>query len=86
MTTTEGAVRTSLSGDLFIVIGESEGAGRWGMRVYHKPMQVWLWIGSTIMVLGGLISLSDRRYRIGSPEGRKQAGGKRKSGKPLHAH
>lgn len=89
MTTTEGAVRTNLSGDLFIVIGESEGNDRWGIRVYHKPMQVWLWIGATIMVLGGLISLSDRRYRIGSPEGKTRAQGnsrKAKTGKQAHAH
>jgi len=67
ITTTEGAVRTKLSGDLFIVIGESQGGGRWGLRAYYKPMQVWLWIGAAIIVLGGMISLSDRRYRIGSP-------------------
>ena len=67
MTTTEGAVKTSLAGDLFIVIGDAQGPGSWGLRVYYKPMQVWLWIGASIMVLGGLMSLSDRRYRIGSP-------------------
>ncbi|NOZ65317.1 MAG: heme lyase CcmF/NrfE family subunit [Alphaproteobacteria bacterium] len=83
MTTTEGAVRTTLSGDLFIVIGEMQGSDRWGMRVYYKPMQVWLWIGATVMVLGGFISLSDRRYRIGSPEGKKTA--QKNKGKQAHA-
>ena len=78
MTTTEGAVETSLSGDLFIVIGEAQNQERWGMRVYYKPMQIWLWIGASIMVLGGIISLSDRRYRIGSPQDKKQPG------KPAH--
>ena len=67
MTTTEGDVATTLTGDLFIVIGEAQGLDQWGMRVYYKPMQVWLWIGAAIMVLGGFISLSDRRYRIGTP-------------------
>jgi len=83
MTTTEGAVETTLAGDLFIVIGEAQGGGatdRFGIRVYYKPLQVWLWIGAAIMVLGGLISLSDRRYRIGSPQGKK------KKGSPSHAH
>ncbi|MBL4802465.1 MAG: cytochrome c biogenesis protein CcsA [Emcibacter sp.] len=86
MTTTEGAVETSLSGDLFIVIGDaqsqdlgqSQRPGRWGVRVYYKPMQIWLWIGATIMVIGGIISLSDRRYRIGSPQVKKS------SRKPVH--
>ncbi len=76
MTTTEGAVETTMAGDLFIVIGDAQTSGRWGVRVYYKPMQVWLWIGSTIMVIGGLFSLSDRRYRIGSPQGKKAAGKK----------
>ena len=73
MTTTEGAVKTTLKDDMFIVLGDMQGDNRWGMRVFYKPMQVWLWIGSSIMVLGGVISLSDRRYRIGSPEGKKKA-------------
>lgn len=73
MTTTEGAVETTLTGDLFIVIGDAQSQGSWGLRVYYKPMQVWLWIGAAIMVLGGIISLSDRRYRIGSPQNKKKA-------------
>ncbi|VAX06073.1 Cytochrome c heme lyase subunit CcmF [hydrothermal vent metagenome] len=77
ITTTEGAVKTTMAGDLFIVIGESQGQGRWGIRAYYKPMQVWFWIGTIIVVLGGLISLSDRRYRIGTPQ-RQKASGKRK--------
>jgi len=71
ITTTEGAVKTTMAGDLFVVIGESQGQGRWGIRAYYKPMQVWFWIGTIIVVLGGLISLSDRRYRIGSPQRQK---------------
>ncbi|MCF8473330.1 MAG: heme lyase CcmF/NrfE family subunit [Emcibacter sp.] len=90
MTTTEGAVKTSLAGDFFIVIGEAQNQDNWGIRVYYKPMQIWLWIGASIMVLGGIISLSDRRYRVGSPEGNKTNEGKkvkRKSiGKKNHAH
>jgi len=74
ITTTEGAVKTTIAGDLFVVIGESQGQGRWGVRAYYKPMQVWLWIGTVIVVLGGVISLSDRRYRIGLPQGQKTSG------------
>ncbi len=85
MTTTEGAVITTLSGDLFMVIGDGQTQGRWGVRVYYKPLQVWLWIGATIMVIGGLFSLSDRRYRIGSPQGKKTKVGKKKR-TVAHAH
>jgi len=48
----------------------------WGMRIYYKPLQIWLWIGALIMVLGGFMSLTDRRYRVGSPENRKTRNGK----------
>ncbi len=88
ITTTEGAVRTTMTGDLFIVIGEAQGPARWGVRVYYKPMQVWLWIGTTIMVVGGIASLSDRRYRIGSPKGKagkKSPGRKNPERKVKHA-
>ena len=28
---------------------------------------VWMWIGALVMVAGGLLSLSDRRLRVGTP-------------------
>ena len=72
--TTEAALYTALRGDLFIVISEEQEiligtkkTSAFGVRIYHKFMQVWLWIGMIIMVIGGLFSLSDRRFRIGVP-------------------
>ena len=38
--------------------------GSWSVRVYYKPFVVWIWAGCAIMALGGLLALSDRRYRI----------------------
>jgi len=37
------------------------------VRAYVNPLVPWVWIGAVIMVLGGMISLSDRRYRVGAP-------------------
>lgn len=91
MTTTEAAVLTSMVGDLFIVIGEQQGVDaqgrdRWALRIYSKPLQIWLWIGSAIMVIGGILSLSDRRFRVGSPVVRsKQKKGKKRTGGKVHA-
>jgi cytochrome c-type biogenesis protein CcmF len=69
-TTTEAAIYTTLLADLYAVIGErdaaSGGAG-WTVRLYHNPLVPWIWLGAVIMVLGGMISLTDRRYRIGAP-------------------
>jgi cytochrome c-type biogenesis protein CcmF len=34
------------------------------VRVYHKPMVDWIWAGCLLMALGGVLAISDRRYRI----------------------
>jgi cytochrome c-type biogenesis protein CcmF len=67
MTTTEAAIYPMVSGDLYVVIGEQVGPDRWSMRLYFKPLISGLWFGAILMMLGGLISLSDRRLRIGAP-------------------
>lgn len=70
MPTTEAAILSTFTGDLFVVIGEAnnEAYNEWAIRLYYKPLQIWLWFGVAIMVLGGLISLSDRRFRMGTPQ------------------
>ncbi|MCM0019020.1 MAG: heme lyase NrfEFG subunit NrfE, partial [Tagaea sp.] len=46
----------------------------WTARVYHNPLVPWIWIGAMTMVLGGIVSLTDRRHRVGAPK-RAAAGG-----------
>ena len=71
--TTEAAIRSSLAGDLYAVIGEPTGdGGAFVTRVYFNPLVPWIWGGVTIMVIGGAFSLSDRRHRVGAP--RRRAG------------
>jgi cytochrome c-type biogenesis protein CcmF len=67
MPTTEAAIRSGFLADLYAVIGEPNGNGGWTVRVYHEPLVPWIWFGALVMVLGGLTSLSDRRYRVGAP-------------------
>ncbi len=67
MVTTEAAIRPHNFGDLYAVIGDSNGDGGYAARIYHKPMINWLWIGAILMALGGLVSLTDRRLRVGAP-------------------
>jgi cytochrome c-type biogenesis protein CcmF len=73
MPTTEAAILSRFTGDLFVVIGETNSAeyDQWAVRLYYKPLQIWLWFGVAIMVLSGLISLSDRRFRMGTLKSRK---------------
>jgi cytochrome c-type biogenesis protein CcmF len=69
--TTEAAIHTMVSGDLYAVIGEAQKNGGYVVRLYFKSLVAWIWAGAAIMVLGGLMSLSDRRRRIGAPARRK---------------
>ncbi|SEM79671.1 cytochrome c-type biogenesis protein CcmF [Gemmobacter aquatilis] len=64
MPTTEAAIDQGLWRDLYLVIGDKQEAGGYAVRAYWKPMADWLWIGAGLMALGGLLSLTDRRYRV----------------------
>ncbi len=64
MPTTEAAIDYSLTRDLYLALGDPQDGGGWALRTYVKPFANWLWLGAIIMALGGLVSLSDRRYRI----------------------
>ncbi|HBC55040.1 MAG TPA: heme lyase NrfEFG subunit NrfE, partial [Alphaproteobacteria bacterium] len=67
MDTTEAAIHPRLSGDLFAVIGERQADGGWAARLYFRPFLSWIWGGCILMTLGGVISLTDRRHRVGAP-------------------
>jgi cytochrome c-type biogenesis protein CcmF len=66
--TTSAAIHTNLLGDLYVVIGEPDPSGGYVTRIYYNPLAPWLFIGALIMVSGGLVSLSDRRFRVGAPK------------------
>ena len=65
--TTEAAIRTTWFADLYIVLGDPHGEGGHAVRLYHNPLVPWIWIGAVLMFLGGMISLTDRRHRVGAP-------------------
>lgn len=67
MPTTEASIRSSFFGDIYLVIGDAQQGGGWAVRSYVKPFAFWLWMGCGLMALGGLISLTDRRWRIAVP-------------------
>ncbi len=61
------AIHTNLVNDLYAVLGEADGTGGEVVHVFHNPLVPWLFSGAILMVLGGLVSLADRRHRIGAP-------------------
>jgi cytochrome c-type biogenesis protein CcmF len=65
--TTEAAIHTTFMKDLYVVLGD-ETDGVWVTRIYHNPLVPWMWMGTLLMVLGGALSLSDRRLRVGAPK------------------
>ena len=67
MPTTEASIRSSFFGDIYLVIGDEQQGGGWAVRSYIKPFAFWLWLGCGLMALGGLISLTDRRWRVAVP-------------------
>ncbi len=73
MPTTEAAIHTTGLADLYVVLGDPNEDGGWTVRLYHKPFLPWIWIGAGLMMLGGLISLTDRRFRVGAPARRRKA-------------
>jgi cytochrome c-type biogenesis protein CcmF len=71
-TTTESAIRSTLAGDLYASLAEPASdtvadQGAWTMRILYEPLVNFIWIGTALLVLGGGLSLSDRRLRVGAP-------------------
>ncbi|MCG3267533.1 heme lyase CcmF/NrfE family subunit [Yoonia sp. I 8.24] len=66
MPTTEADIRNGILRDIYVVIGDPQVNGGYAVRVYVKPFANWIWGGAILMALGGFISLSDRRLRIGA--------------------
>jgi len=65
--TTEAAIHTTFFGDLYAVIGDKDDTGAYVTRLYFNPLVGWMWGGVIFMVLGGTLSLTDRRHRVGAP-------------------
>jgi cytochrome c-type biogenesis protein CcmF len=70
--TTEAAIHTTWLSDLYVVVGDPDGQGGWSTRVYYNPLVPWIWLGAMVMALGGAVSLSDRRHRVGAPNRRRR--------------
>ncbi|MDO9236808.1 MAG: heme lyase CcmF/NrfE family subunit [Aquabacterium sp.] len=60
---TEAAIDAGITRDLYVSMGEQLDTGDWIIRIYHKPFVNWIWGGCVIMVMGGILAASDRRYR-----------------------
>ncbi|MEM9551614.1 MAG: heme lyase CcmF/NrfE family subunit [Pseudomonadota bacterium] len=75
MPTTEAAIDYRVMRDVYVVIGDEQTGGGWTVRTYIKPFANWMWAGCLLMAFGGLLSLSDRRFRVAAGARRAPAAG-----------
>jgi cytochrome c-type biogenesis protein CcmF len=66
--TTETALMTRGFAQLYLSLGDPNPDGSLAVRLYYKPLVLLIWLGAVVMVMGGGLSLSDRRLRVGAPK------------------
>jgi cytochrome c-type biogenesis protein CcmF len=71
--TTEAGIETFGLGQLYISLGDPTADGAISARIYWKPFVLLIWLGPVLMAVGGLLSLSDRRLRVGAPRRSRRA-------------
>jgi cytochrome c-type biogenesis protein CcmF len=67
MPTTEAGIMTVGLSQVYASIGEIGPDGSIGLRLFYKPLMLLIWLGAVVMAAGGVLSLSDRRLRVGAP-------------------
>jgi cytochrome c-type biogenesis protein CcmF len=73
MPMTEAAVDMGFFRDLYVAMGEPLENGAWIVRAYYKPFVNWIFLGCVLMALGGMLSVSDRRYRLAIKKRKKRS-------------
>ncbi|MCP4381839.1 MAG: heme lyase CcmF/NrfE family subunit [Hyphomicrobiales bacterium] len=71
--TTEAAIATFWFSQIYISLGDVDADGATTVRIYWKSLVTLIWLGTVVMSLGGLLSLSDRRFRVGAPRPARRA-------------
>ena len=66
ITTTEAAIASGWRGDRYVSLGEPYADGAWSVRIHHKPLVTWIWLGGLLMAAGGLFAATDRRFAVGN--------------------
>ncbi|MGA1742400.1 MAG: heme lyase CcmF/NrfE family subunit [Pseudohongiellaceae bacterium] len=60
---TEAGIDVGLFRDLFTALGDERGDGSWVVRIHYKPFVLWIWLGAILMAFGGVLAITDKRYR-----------------------
>ncbi|MDQ0423137.1 cytochrome c-type biogenesis protein CcmF [Peteryoungia aggregata LMG 23059] len=73
MPTTEAGIVTFGFSQLYVSLGDPMANGGIVVRIWWKPWILCIWYGTIVMMIGGVVSLSDRRLRVGAPKRAKVA-------------
>ena len=63
MPMTEASILHRVTGDVYVSLGNPTADGGWVVRAYSKPFVLFIWGGTLLMAVGGLLAITDRRYR-----------------------
>ncbi|MGI6851574.1 heme lyase CcmF/NrfE family subunit [Mesorhizobium sp. 1B3] len=74
MPTTEAGIRTLGLSQLYVSLGDATPSGAIVVRIWWKPLVTLIWGGCVVMMVGGFVSLADRRLRVGAPSRKKPRG------------
>ncbi|GGK04595.1 heme lyase CcmF/NrfE family subunit [Luteimonas terricola] len=61
---TDAGIHAGVRADIFVALGEPLGGEAWAVRLHIKPFIRWIWAGALLMALGGLVTATDRRFRL----------------------
>ncbi|MFD0978676.1 heme lyase CcmF/NrfE family subunit [Tropicimonas aquimaris] len=73
MPTSEAGIDSGFLRDVYLVIGDAQADGGYAVRTYIRPFANWIWAGCIIMGIGGVFSLTDRRYRVAAGARKRRA-------------
>ena len=62
--TTASAIRMYYTSNVLVALGQDLGDGRWSLRLQVRPLVTFIWLAALIMAAGGMLAISDRRYRL----------------------
>ena len=60
---TEASISPGITRDVYVAMGEPLDDGAWTMRLHYKPVVRWVWVGALFMAFGGVLAVTDMRYR-----------------------
>jgi len=64
MPMTEAGIDPGFKRDLYITLGTMIDQNKWSVRIYHKPLIRFIWIGALMMALGAILSVLMKRRNI----------------------